>query len=189
MCGFSPPSTAPAPKRRLSLFAHVPLSADIASQTLWTNPPGSGAPDLSAATPACSMAGVARSAASAASITARTSATNVFHKGDQATLFQRRFIGIKAMERAPRTGSGFQPWIVRHDISRELPVAEAAVPLVMPTTPVRLPPLHAIRTFRAEGILALAADGGGSSSSSGRRFRRLAAGLLRRRANDWEKVS
>jgi hypothetical protein len=46
-----------------------------------------------------------------------------------------------------------------------------------------------IRIFQAKGILALAADGGGSSSSSGRMFRRLAAGLLRRRANDWEKVN
>jgi hypothetical protein len=42
-----------------SLFAHVPLSADIASQTLLTNPPASGAPALSTSTPARSMAGVA----------------------------------------------------------------------------------------------------------------------------------
>jgi hypothetical protein len=50
---------APALKRRLSLFAHVPLRADIASQTLLTNPPASGAPALRASTPARSMAGVA----------------------------------------------------------------------------------------------------------------------------------
>lgn len=32
-----------------------------------------------------------------------------FPKGGHAALVQRKFIGIKAMERAPGTGSGFQP--------------------------------------------------------------------------------
>ena len=63
------------------------------------------------------------------------------------------------------------------------------VALITEPMRVRLPPLPPIRIFRAGGILALATGGGGSLSSSGRRFSRLAAGLLRRRGNEWEKVS